>query len=150
MPLSLHSDGSFPDTPFTSERVPQPGYPLTLVHQVTAGLGTSSPIEARGGSCLLHVSGGREWGWRSDSLVMLFPSSLWKLLEDQVSWHCWSSWGVAFKAFNPSPGSSIDMPDLCLMFGCLYPHIETFQYIMYIISYSHHHSISASLCPLIP
>jgi hypothetical protein len=35
--------------------VSPPPYPATLVHQITVGLGSLSPIEARHGSPLLHT-----------------------------------------------------------------------------------------------
>jgi hypothetical protein len=41
LPYTLH---------FSSERVRLPGYPSTLVYQVSTGLGSSSPIKARQGS----------------------------------------------------------------------------------------------------
>jgi hypothetical protein len=54
--------------------------------------------------------------------------SLCELSVVQVSWHCWSSCGVAtpFRAFNPSSNSSIRVPFHCLnelhflylFFGC--------------------------------
>ena len=39
--------------------------------------------------------------------------------EVQVSWHCWFSCGIPipFMAINPSPNSSIKVPDLHPMFG---------------------------------
>ena len=45
-----------PPHPFASEKAtPLPGISPTLVYQVSAGLGISSPTEARQGSCLLHM-----------------------------------------------------------------------------------------------
>jgi hypothetical protein len=91
-----------PPIPFTSEKLP-PGYFPSLENQVSTGLGASSPTEARqDSSCQLHMC------WRPlTSLWMLcgWWLSLWKLPGVQVSWHCWSSYGVSipFSSFSPSP-----------------------------------------------
>jgi hypothetical protein len=47
-----YSSSSFP---FASQRAATPPHPPTLVHQVSRGLGTPSPTEARQGSPLLHM-----------------------------------------------------------------------------------------------
>jgi hypothetical protein len=82
----------------------------------STGLETSSPTEA---SPLLYKC----LGLRT-SLCMLFDwwRSLPKLPGVQVSWHCWSSYGVAipFSSFNPSPNSSIRVTTLVPMVGCEY------------------------------
>ena len=91
--------------PFSSERVP-PMYPPTLVHQVSAGLGVSSPTEARHGSPLLHMHLGP---WASPCILFSWCLSFWKFPGVQVSWHSWSSWRVAipFRAFKCYPNSFI-------------------------------------------
>jgi hypothetical protein len=116
-----------PRTPLPMPPVPQPSPPPP--HQVTAGLGTCCPTEARQGipfrgrqatgsgtvpasvlwnphEYLLHMC------WRSRfSLCLLFGwwSSLWESPRVQVSWLCWSPCGVPvfFKPLNHSPNSSV-------------------------------------------
>ena len=99
-----------------------PGYPPTLVHQVSAGLGTSSPTKARQGSPLLHVC-----CRPLSSSYMLFDwcLSLWEPQEVQASWFCWSSCGVPipFRTFNPSPNSSVRISELHPIFGCGYLYL---------------------------
>ena len=94
-------------------------------HQVSTGLGASSPTEAKQGSPL---PGGGGWGVAWTSLCMLFGwwINLWDLPGIQVSWHCWSSYGVAipFSSFNPSPNSSIGVPSLSPMVGCKHLHLS--------------------------
>jgi hypothetical protein len=84
--------------PFTSQiAAHNPLYPHTLVHRVSAGLGTSSPAKDRSGRPLLRMC----WG-PNNSLCRIFS---WYLsLSGQVRWHSWSSSGVAISlsAFNPS------------------------------------------------
>ena len=62
------------------------------------------------------------------SLCMLFVSRLtpWELPGIQVSWQCWSSYGVAiyFSFFSPSPNSAIKGPNLSPMVGCKYLHLS--------------------------
>ena len=93
---------------FSYSSSPSPlSYTPTLVHQVSAGLGQSSLTEARPGSPLLVYA-------------LWLLTHLWELIGVQVSWQCWPSCGVAiiFRAFSPSPDSSIGVPDLSPMFGC--------------------------------
>lgn len=54
VPLSWSLATGFLHILLTNERVPLL-YPLTLVYQVSIGLGTFSPTEARKGSPLLHM-----------------------------------------------------------------------------------------------
>ena len=91
-------------------------YHTSLAHQIFVGLGASSPTEDRQGSPLLLMC------WEPwTNLCMLFGwwLSLWELPGVQVSWHFWSSGGVAipFSSVSPSPNSSTGVPDLSLN-GC--------------------------------
>jgi hypothetical protein len=54
LPLLLPLSVIFPH-PITSEGVPHPPYPPTLVHQVSTGLVASFPNEAKQDSPLLHM-----------------------------------------------------------------------------------------------
>jgi hypothetical protein len=89
---------------------------------VPIGLGTFSPTEARQGCPLLPMC----WGPRT-SPCMLFGCwlSLCELPEVQVSWYCWSSYGVAtpFSSFSPSSNSSIGGLDFSSVVGCKYLHM---------------------------
>ena len=60
--------------PFVSEMVLPIGIPLPRRHQVSTGLGASSPTEARQGSPLLHMC----WG----------PTFLWEATYAITRW-CW-------------------------------------------------------------
>jgi hypothetical protein len=105
--------------PFTSERADFLWCPPTLVHQVSAGLSTSSsPTEARCGSPLLHMCQGP---WTRECMLFGWWLSLREFPEVQVTWHCWSSCGVAnsLKAFNLSPNSSTGFSDP-LSYVCLW------------------------------
>ena len=88
-------------------------YPLFLQYQVSIGLGTSSPTEARQSRPLLHMCPGIE-----TSPCMLFGSwiSLWELPGVQVSWYCCSSYRVAIplSTFSPSLTSSIGVQSLAV------------------------------------
>ena len=103
---SLHPPSPSPLRVSSCSPFPSPKHPSSLEHQVSMGLGVSSPSEAKQGSPLLHMCQGPR-----TSLCMLFGCwlSLWELPGVQVSWYCWSSYGVAipFSSFNPSPNSSI-------------------------------------------
>lgn len=52
--------------------------------------------------------------------------SLWELLGFQVSWHCYSSYGVAilFSSLSPSPNTSIGVPNLSPVIDCEYLHLS--------------------------
>jgi len=95
-------------------------HPLSLGHQVSTGLGSSFPTEAREGSPLLRMC------WPRISPYMLFGwwLTLWELPCIWVSWCC--SYGVAipFRSFSPSPNSSIGVPDLSPRFGSKYLHLS--------------------------
>jgi hypothetical protein len=80
-----------------------PSQPPSLVHQVSTGLGTSFPTEARKGS--LYVLG----QWPSPCILFGSWLSVWELW---VSLWCWPSCGVAisFMFFSPSSNSPIECP----------------------------------------
>jgi predicted secreted protein len=70
---------------------------LFLRHQVSPGLGASSPTSLRKGRLVLHMCLG-------SYMLSDWWFSLWEFLGMQVSWYCCSSYGVAFpSSFNPSP-----------------------------------------------
>lgn len=52
--------------------------------------------------------------------------SVRELLGVQFSWCCWSSYGIAisFSSFNPSPSSSIRIPNFHAMISCKYLHLS--------------------------
>jgi len=93
---------------FASEKVPLLG--------ILPPLGTTfSPTEA---SALLYVC----WGHLTTPCKLIgWWLSLWELPRIQVSWHHWSSYGFAipFSSFNLSPNSSIGVPVLSLLPGCI-------------------------------
>ena len=86
-------------------------------------LGASSSTEAGRGSPPLRMCGGPP---TSPHTLFGWWISLWELPGVQVSWHCWSSYGVAipFSSFNPSPNSSIGVPDLSPVLACEYLHLS--------------------------
>ena len=113
------------------------GFPLvspTLAHQVSAGLDTSFPTEAKQGSSLGEgipqiANSFRDIGWLTWKLsytsatyvpwaldqplyASVGDSSVWELSGVQVSWLCWSSCRVpiTLRVFNPSSNSSIRVP----------------------------------------
>ena len=90
----------------------------TLGYHFSIGLGSSSPTEGRPGNPLLHMYKGP---WISPCMLFGLWLSLWKLWGVPVSRHCCSSYGVAipFSSFSPSPNSSIGIPDLSPMVGCI-------------------------------
>jgi len=131
-----------PHFSFTSEKQ-EPSLGINTpspAHRVTAGLGTSSPTEARQGSPVMGMkSTGRQqsqeqrlpqllrdphedqaahllhmFGKPRSSLCWLFGwwFSLWVSPRVQVSWLCWSSCGISVLNF------SIRFPKLHLMFRC--------------------------------
>jgi hypothetical protein len=93
--------------------------PPTLGHQVSIGLGPSSPTEARQDSSLLNMCQGPQ-----TSPCMLFGwwLSLWELPGAQISWYSWSFHGVGIplSSFSSFPNSSIGVSSLCLMLACEY------------------------------
>lgn len=105
-----------------------PKYSLTLVHQRSAKLGTSSLTEARQGShgnwasCLLHI-----YHKHPSCLYVFFVQwlSFWDLPGFQVIWFCWSSCGIPFpfRAFHPSCNSSTSVPDLSPILICESLHL---------------------------
>ena len=89
--------------------------PPSLRPQVPQGLGTF-PTGARLGSPLLHV-------YLPQTSLCMLPGwwlGLWVFPGVQVSWDCWSSYGVAlpFSFFNPSPNSTVGVPNFSPMVGC--------------------------------
>jgi hypothetical protein len=93
--------------PFDYERatLPSTRWPPTLLHQVFAGLGTSSPTEARHGSPLLHMC---RRPLTSLCVLLGWWLSQWELPGVQIRWFCWSFCVVVIflRAFHPSPNSS--------------------------------------------
>jgi energy-coupling factor transporter transmembrane protein EcfT len=77
--------------------------PHSLGHQVSQGLGSSSPTEARAGSPLLCICQGPQ-----TSLCMLpgWWLSVWKISGIWVSWDCWSPYGVTLLYCIVLEGSS--------------------------------------------
>ena len=106
-----------------SKRVAPPAYHPTLVHEVSTGLGTSSPTESKQGSTLLHMCQGP---WTSPCMLFGWWLSPWELPGVQVSWHCWSSCRIVI-FWGPSifpPNSSTGVPDLHPKFVCGYLHLS--------------------------
>jgi hypothetical protein len=102
---------------------PPPTMPPSLEPQVSPRLGVSSPTKARPDIPLRYMC----WGPRISACML--PSwwlSFWQLPEVWVSWDCWSSYGVAlpFSFFNPSPNSTIGVPDFSPMVGCKHLHLS--------------------------
>jgi hypothetical protein len=108
--------------PYASERVLPPGHTPFLEHQVSIGLDTSSPTEARQGSPVLHMCRGP---WTSPWMLFGWWLRFWKLPGVCINWHIWPSYGVAipFSSFNPSSNSSIWVPDLSPTPDCVYLHL---------------------------
>ena len=90
LPLSLPHRVFLPSpNPFSLRRWP-PQYSSSLGHQVSTGLGISSPTEDRQSSQPhMHL------GPRTSAYIHFgWWLSLWELLMVQISWWCWSSyWG---------------------------------------------------------
>jgi hypothetical protein len=61
--------------------------------------------------------------------LTFYASAWWLCLLELpgvwVSWGCWSSYGVTlpFSFFNPSPNSTIGVPDLSPVVGCKHLHL---------------------------
>ena len=75
-----------------SKRMSSPSRPHSLGRQVSQGFGVSSLTEARPGSTLQYV-------YKEPQTISSMLSgcwlSVWEILRVQVSWECWSSYGVA-------------------------------------------------------
>ena len=117
-PFPLPMRGYLPTHLLTHQLSPNPHlHPSSLGHQVSAGLGASSPTEARQCSPLLHM-----WlePWNSHVCSWLVAYLLGALRVICVSWYCWSSYEAAipFSSLNPSPNSSIGVSDFSLILGC--------------------------------
>jgi hypothetical protein len=95
----------------------------SLEHQVSTGLGTSSPNEARQGNPLLHIYLGP---WTSLCMFFGWLLSLWEFPVIQFSWHCWCSYRVAipFCSFDPSSNSWVGASNLCSMVDCECLHLS--------------------------
>jgi len=111
----LHSSPPSP-IPFSSERVAL-GHNPSLRHQISTGLGTSFPTEARHGSSLLCIC---QEPQTTQCMFLGWRLSLCELPGVQISWQCWFSYNrvaILFSSFSPSLNSSI-----ALSFKCPYKH----------------------------
>jgi hypothetical protein len=101
---------------YTPERllISTPEHPAFPGHQVSTGLVTSSPTEARQSSPLLYMC---QWLQNSPSMPFGCWLRLWELPRIQVSRNCWSFYRVArpFSTVNPSPNYSIGISDFSPM-----------------------------------
>jgi hypothetical protein len=111
------SQNPFPNPSLCFSKSDFLGIPTFLLHQVSAGLGTSSPTEPRPGNPQLHMFQGL---LPRPYILFVWWLCLWQPLRVQVSWHCWPSCGVSIPlwAFSPSPNSSIRVSALWPVFGC--------------------------------
>ena len=96
--------------------------PYSLGSQVSWGLGSSSLTEARPCSPLLYVCWGPDTSW------YILPGwwvSVWDISGIQVSWDCWSFYGVALllSFYQPFPNSTTGVPGFCPLVGCTYMHL---------------------------
>ena len=61
------------------------------------------------------------WPQTSPCMFFIWWLTLWELPGVQISWHCRSSCGfpIPFRAFNPFPNSSIWVPNIYRILGCI-------------------------------
>jgi hypothetical protein len=97
-----------------SPPLPRPSH--SLEPQVSQGLGASSLTEARSDSLLLWMC------WEPHVSWCMLPGgwfSIWQISGVQVSWDCWSSYGVALllSFFQPFPNSTTGVTGFCPWLG---------------------------------
>lgn len=111
--IYLHSKSC--SSSWSSPQSSSPYFP-SLGHQVSIGLGSSSPIEARQSSSLLHICQGP---WASP--CMFFGCSHGSRLVGTVGFPMVVA--ITFSSFNPSSNSSIGVSNLSPMVGCNSLHL---------------------------
>jgi hypothetical protein len=98
-------------------------FPPFLGPNVSWGLDSSAPTEARPGSPLLYVCQGPPISW---CMLPGWWLSIWEISGVQVSWDCWIPYGVALllSFFQHFPNSTTGVPSFCPKFGCQYLHLS--------------------------
>ena len=108
--------------PCLQENAPTTGDPPSLGSQVFRGLGLSSLTKTRPDSYLLYMCQGP---WASSCMLPDLWLSAWEISGIQVSWDCWSSYGVSLlNFFQPFPNPTTGIPDFSPLVVCKYLHLS--------------------------
>jgi hypothetical protein len=99
-----------------------PRPPHSLGPPVSPEFGASSHSEASQGSPLLYMC------WGPHISCCMLPGwwlRVWEILGVQVSWNCWSSYGVTLllSFFQLFPNLTTVVPGFCPLVGCKYLHL---------------------------